>query len=159
MTRPSIKRFIIQTFVVALVAFALQLVWEYSQCGTFYIMDDLTGHTRLMISATVGDMNMSVLLLWMFMFINKDVNWLIGKWHRHDYMIMVFYALFLSFYFEIHALHTNRWGYNPDTMPIIPGTPIGWLPVIQLLILFPIIFMVSRKLYIQISKKMKSGHD
>jgi hypothetical protein len=153
MTRPLLKHFIVQTFVVALVAFVIQLIWEYSQCGVFYIMDDLTGHTRLMISATVGDMNMSILLLWMLMFINKDVNWLLGKWHRHDYIIMVFYALFLSFYFEIHALHTGRWGYNPYTMPIISGTPIGWIPVIQLLILFPIIFMVSRKLYIQISKK------
>lgn len=158
MTRPPLKQFINQTFIVAMVAFVLQLIWEYSQCGPFYIMDNLTGHTRLMISATVGDMNMSIVLLWMLMFINKDVNWLIGKWHRHDYVIMIFYALFLSFYFEIHALHTGRWGYNPDTMPIIPGTPIGWLPVIQLLILIPVIFMVSRKLHILLSKKHRFGH-
>ncbi|VDN48829.1 conserved membrane protein of unknown function [Petrocella atlantisensis] len=153
MTKKTTRDIIIQTLSVAVVAFVFQLIWEYSQCGPFYIMDDdLAGHTRLMISATVGDMNMSLLLLWMLMFINKDVNWLIGKWHRHDYIIMVFYALFISFFFEIHALHTGRWGYNPDTMPIIPGTPIGWLPVIQLLILFPIIFMVSRKVYIQLTK-------
>ncbi len=158
MKKQSIKGFIVQTCVVAVIAFIIQLIWEYSQCGLFYIADDLTGHTRLMFSATIGDMNMSILLLWMLMFINKDVNWLIGKWHRHDYTIMVFYALFLSFYFEIHALHTGRWGYNPDTMPIIPGTPIGWLPVIQLLILFPIIFKVSRIVHIQFSKRFRSDY-
>ncbi|MDF1618308.1 hypothetical protein [Petrocella sp. FN5] len=156
MNKQFIRDLLIQTFIVAVVAFIIQLIWEYSQCGTFYIMDDLTGHTRLMISATVGDMNMSIVLLWMLMFINKNVSWLKGKWHRHDYVIMVFFALFLSFYFEIHALHTGRWGYNPDIMPIISGTPIGWLPVIQLLILFPIIFMISRKLYVQLLNKLKS---
>lgn len=154
MNRLSIKKFLYQTIIVALIAFLLQLIWEYAQCDIFYVTDDITGHTRLMISATIGDMNMSIILIWMLMFINKDVSWLIGKWHRHDYVIMVFYALFLSFYFEIHALYTGRWAYNTSTMPLIPETPIGLLPVIQLLILFPVIFMISRKTYIYISKKL-----
>lgn len=139
------------TIIISLVAFILQLIWEYGQCGLFYTMDDLTGHTRLMMSATIGDMNMSIILYWLLVFINEDINWIVNRWHRHDYIITSLYGLFLSFYFEIHALHTNRWGYNPQTMPLFPGTPIALIPVIQLLILFPIIFYISRMIISRLS--------
>ncbi|WP_202708621.1 hypothetical protein [Sporosalibacterium faouarense] len=68
------KSFIRNTVIVAIVAFILQFIWEYVQCGTFYTMDDLTGHTRLMMSATIGDMNMSIILYWLLIFINKDIG-------------------------------------------------------------------------------------
>lgn len=138
------KSFIRNTLVVAIVAFIFQLVWEYVQCGYFYTMDDMTGHTRLMLSATIGDMNMSIILYWILSYVNKDINWIITRWKRHDYLITTLFGLFLSFYFEIHALHSNRWGYNPDTMPLFPNTPIALIPVIQLVLLFPIIFYVSK---------------
>lgn len=138
------KSFIRNTIVIAIVAFLFQLVWEYMQCGIFYTMDDMTGHTRLMLSATIGDMNMSIVLYWILSYINRDINWIIDRWHRHDYLITILYGLFLSFYFEIHALHNNRWGYNPDTMPLFPNTPIALVPVIQLILLLPIIFVVSK---------------
>lgn len=138
------KKFIRNTVIIAVVAFLFQLAWEYIQCGTFYTMDDLTGHTRLMLSATIGDMNMSIVLYWILIYVNRDINWITDRWNRHDYIIMTLYGLFLSFYFEIHALHVNRWGYNPETMPLFPNTPIALIPVIQLIILFPIIFLVSK---------------
>jgi len=138
------KSFIRNTVIIAVVAFILQLIWEYVQCGVFYTTADLTGHTRLMMSATIGDMNMSIVLYWLLVFVNKDVNWVAKRWHRHDFIITSLYGLFLSFYFEIHALHTDRWGYNLDKMPLFPNTPIGLIPVIQLLILLPIIFLISR---------------
>lgn len=132
------------TIVIAVVAFIFQLAWEYIQCGIFYIMDDLDGHTRLMINATIGDMNMSIILYWILAYSNKNINWIIEKWHRHDYVITILYGLFLSFYFEINALYTNRWGYNPETMPLFPNTPVALIPVIQLVVLFPVIFFVSK---------------
>ncbi|GAA3653816.1 hypothetical protein [Asaccharospora irregularis] len=137
------KSFIRNILVVAIVAFILQGIWEYSQCGRFYVIDDVTGHTRLMLSATFGDMNMSLILYMLLVVVNNDINWILKKWHRHDYIITILYALFLSFYFEIHALYSGRWGYNPDTMPLFLNTNIGLLPVIQLIILLPLIFYIS----------------
>lgn len=141
------------TVVISIVAFVLQMIWEYAQCSYLYELNDLTGHTRLMLSATVGDTNMSIILYWILIFINKNVNWIVEKWHRHDYIITTLYALFLSFYFEIHALYTNRWGYNPETMPLFPGTPVAFVPVMQLLVLFPVIFLISRKILRWVSSK------
>jgi len=140
------KSFIRNTIVVAVVAFIFQFIWEYIQCGVFYIIDNLTDHNRLMISATIGDMNMSIILYWLLAYVNTDINWILDKWKKHDYIITILYALFLSFYFEIHALYTNRWRYNIETMPLFPNTPIGLIPVIQLVLLLPIIFFVSKSI-------------
>ena len=150
------KSFIRNILVVAIVAFILQLIWEYAQCGRFYVVDEVTGHTRLMLSATFGDMNMSLVLYMLLVVVNNDINWILKKWHKHDYVITILYGLFLSFYFEVHALYTGRWGYNPETMPLFPNTNIGLLPVIQLIVLLPLIFYISR-LGIKIYTKNKSS--
>jgi len=147
------KDFTRNILVVAVIAFILQLIWEYAQCGAFFVVDDLTGHTRLMLSATIGDMNMSIILYVLLAFINEDINWLLSKWNKHDYVITILYGLFLSFYFETHALYTGRWGYNPVTMPLFPNTNIALIPVIQLVILLPLIFYISKVL---INKFMKN---
>ena len=138
------KSFITNILVVAVVALILQGIWEYAQCGRFFVVDDVSGHTRLMLSATIGDINMSIILYMLLVVVNNDINWILKKWHRHDYIITILYALFLSFYFEIHALYTGRWGYNPETMPLFFNTNIGLLPVLQLIILLPLIFYISK---------------
>lgn len=153
------KSFIRNILVISVIAFILQLIWEYGQCGTFFIVDDLTGHTRLMLSATFGDMNMSIILYIILVFINNDINWFLGKWNKHDYLITTLYGLFLSFYFEVHALYTNRWGYNPETMPMFPNTNIALIPVIQLLILLPLIFYISKILINKFSRNIDSKID
>ncbi|GAA0716482.1 hypothetical protein GCM10008905_00990 [Clostridium malenominatum] len=107
-------------------------------------MGDLEGHGRLMASATIGDVNMSIVLYILLAYLNKDLNWIRGKWSRQDFVIMILYGLFLSFYFEISALYRGRWGYNVLTMPLVPTTPIGLIPVLQLIILLPLIFYVSK---------------
>jgi hypothetical protein len=149
------KSFIRNILFVAVIAFILQGIWEYAQCGRFYVVDDVTGHTRLMLSATFGDMNISLVLYMLLVAVNNDINWFLKKWHSHNYVITILYSLFLSFYFEIHALYTGRWGYNPNNMPLFPNTNIGLLPVIQLIILLPLIFYIS-SLGIKIYTKNKN---
>ncbi len=136
------KTFLRNLVIIAIIAFVLQGIWEYTVCGLFYTMSDLN-HTRLMLSATFGDMMMSLILYVLLVFVNDDVDWVTRNWKRHDYVIMTLYALFLSFYFEISALYIERWGYDPS-MPIIPSTPIAFIPVIQLLILLPVIFALTK---------------
>ena len=138
------KKFIYNIAIIWIVAFVIQFTWEYFQCGTFYTMGDLEGHTRLMLSATLGDANMSIVLYLLLSYINKDFNWIRFKWNRHDWVIMILYSLFLSFYFEISALYRGRWGYNLAAMPLFPTTPIGLIPVLQLVILLPLIFYITK---------------
>lgn len=140
------------SIAVATVAAPLQFAWEYLQCGIFYNMEASIQHSYLMLSATFGDINMTVVLYFLLSFVNMDLDWITKNWEPKEYVIMALYALFLSFYFESHALHTGRWSYS-EAMPLFLNTNIGLMPVIQLLILFPITFFISRI----ILKKYKSA--
>ena len=140
------------SIAVAMVAAPMQFAWEYWQCGALYNANAGIQHSYLMLSTTFGDVNMSLFLYFLLSFVNMDLDWMIKNWEPKEYVIMALYALFLSFYFESHALHTGRWTYS-EAMPLFLNTNIGLIPVIQLLILFPITFFISRT----ILKKYKSA--
>ncbi len=128
--------------IVGAVSFPLQLIWEVSQCSVFYKMEiDLLN--PLLWSATFGDMNMTLFLYALLTFVYGTRNWIEHPFSKTTIVIMALYALFLSFFFEISALYTGRWEYT-DLMPLFPGTNIGLLPVVQLLVLFPAAFYISR---------------
>lgn len=137
------KKLLKNLLVVAIISFILQYTWEYLQCGTFFIMPADISLSHLMLSATFGDVNMTIILYLLLSFANRDFNWIINKWESKEYIIMSLYALFLSFYFEVHALYTGRWSYS-SAMPLFPNTNIGLIPVMQLLILFPVTFIISK---------------
>lgn len=140
------------TCVLGIVSFILHFVWEYWQCGIFYVMSGAS-NDRLMLSATFGDMMMSIILfLLLSLAIYKDPNWILKRFDNTSIVISTLYALFLSFYFEVHALFTNRWAYS-DAMPLFLNTNIGLIPVIQLVILFPLTFVISRFLLNSVLRK------
>ena len=76
---------------------------------------------------------------------NKSFYWIDKGMSISDVIITAFYSLFMSFYFETRALIEERWTYS-EQMPLIHGTNIGVLPVIQLLILFPLGFYLTKYL-------------
>jgi hypothetical protein len=100
-------------------------------------------HTKLMVSATIGDVGIAIVLFLILVVGNDSINWLVDKWDRKDKFIIILYALFTSFFFEVHALYIGRWGYSSE-MPFFPKTNIGLLPVVQLLILLPLGFLIAR---------------
>lgn len=140
--------------VVAVTAFLLHLVWEYAQCGYFFDMEDSFQHQVLMITATLGDMNMAVALFLMLGWKHKDYHWLSKGMDRGDWLVTLFYSISMSFYFETRALLEGRWVYS-EAMPLIPGTPVGLLPVIQLGILFPLGFYLAAALLRILDRKQQ----
>ncbi|WP_066172480.1 hypothetical protein [Bacillus marinisedimentorum] len=127
---------------VGAVSFLLQLIWEVSQCSVFYQME-LNLLNPLLWSATFGDMNMTIFLYALLSFVHGTRDWIEQPFTKTTMVIMTLYALFLSFFFEISALYKGRWEYS-GLMPFFPGTNIGLLPVVQLLILFPAAFYISK---------------
>lgn len=138
---PILKRILL----IGATAFILHLIWEYAQCGYFFDMEDSFEHQILMITATLGDMNMAIFLYLLLSASNKSFYWIDKGMSISDAVITVFYSLFMSFYFETRALLEGRWVYS-EQMPLIYGTNIGVLPVIQLLILFPAGFYFAKYL-------------
>ena len=139
------RKIIKNLVIVAVTQLILHGIWEYMQCGIFYTMEGQSSfeHTQLMFSATTGDVGIAMTLFIILVIGNHNWNWFLGNWDRKDKIIMILYALFVSFFFEVHALYHGRWGYSSQ-MPLFPGTNIGLLPVVQLLILLPLGFFTSK---------------
>ncbi|MFO7819062.1 MAG: hypothetical protein R6V17_02390 [Halanaerobacter sp.] len=139
------KRTIKNLMIVSVTQLILHGIWEYAQCGTFYTMEGQASfeHAMLMVSATVGDVGIALTLFFILALGNENWNWFLNKWDKKDKFIMILYGLFVSFFFETHALYHGRWGYS-SKMPFFPGTDIGLLPVLQLLILLPLGFLISK---------------
>jgi hypothetical protein len=114
-------------------------------------MASMTYLSPLMWSAIMGDVVMTVILYLLLSLVNKSINWIRAKYDYKDMLISILYGLFLSFYFEVSALYTGRWEYS-ENMPLFLNTDIGLLPVLQLLILFPVTFIGSRKILIALQK-------
>jgi hypothetical protein len=131
--------------VIALIIFASG---EYAICGIFYSMEGqgFIEHQLLMFFAFTGDMFIALGLFLLLTFVNKRSDWFLDKWERKDIVIHLLYSTLLAFYFEAHALHTGRWGYN-ESMPLVFGTSIGLVPVLFLIILIPLIFYLTKKVY------------
>lgn len=138
------KLFIKIIFVLSVISFLFQYLWEYFQCGIFYIMPVETA-SSLMISAVIGDVFITLTLYLILAFMNKRFDWIIAKWQSKELIVMILYSLFVSFYFESSALYTGRWTYSNE-MPLFPNTGIGLLPVLQLLILIPLTCYISKKI-------------
>ncbi|SES29001.1 hypothetical protein [Salipaludibacillus aurantiacus] len=129
--------------IIAVISLVLHGIWEFIVCVPFYAMESVSLTSLLMWSAIMGDVVMTLGLYGILVFVNKQVMWF-QKFRRSDLIIILFYALFFSFYFEVSALVQDRWIYS-DLMPLFPNTNIGLVPVLQLVILFPLTFLIARK--------------
>lgn len=126
--------------VFSAVSCVVQFVWETVQSPIFY---GGTPPVGILLYATGGDVLMGAGLYGLLTVIHRHAGWMTRRYTRADWAVMVLYGSLLSFYIETHALWLHRWHYDA-AMPLIPGTPVGLVPVAQLVILFPAGFAVSR---------------
>ncbi|TDX35499.1 hypothetical protein C7954_1586 [Halanaerobium congolense] len=135
-------------FIFSAVELILHSIWEYSVCGLFYTMEgqSFIEHQLLMFQATIGDVFIALGLFLILAFVNHRSNWFLESWERKDYVISALYSVLIAFYFEAHALHLGRWGYQ-ETMPLVYGTSIAVVPVIQLALLLPLGFIITKKIH------------
>lgn len=138
------KKLLLFLLVLIIISTALNGLWEYGQCGIFYTINGeasfenynlLTGRIILDVAAT--------LILFIFMsIINFDWKWFL-IWDKKDTFIILLFALLVSFYVEVNALYIGRWGYS-GSMPLLIGTEVGLLPLLQWLVIFPISLLLTR---------------
>lgn len=128
--------------VFSTVSYVMQCVWETVQSPIFY---GGTLPVGALLYATGGDVLMGAGLSVLLTVVHQQANWMTRRYPCGDWTIMVLYGSLLSFYLETRALWLHR-GHYDAAMPLIPGTPVGLIPVLQLVILFPVGFAVSRRL-------------
>lgn len=134
----ALARLLSTLFIVAVI---VNYLWELAQAPLFVGGDDFNAMLWHCFVASLGD---GVLVLLMF-----GVGWLVLR--RQDwfvrpgvrgYVLMFVSGLTIAIAVEWIAVHVlQRWAYFP-AMPRLPVIDIGIVPIIQMLVLPPLIFRI-----------------
>lgn len=123
------------------IAVALNYPWEMAQPFLYAGMPPLNIRWWHCFVASLGD---GVLVLAIF-----AVVWMAAR--RHDwsvrlgaggYVVMFATGFVVAVGVELLALREGRWIYAP-TMPLLPWPRVGIVPVVQMLVLPPVIFRMA----------------
>jgi len=132
----------LRPFVIGLLtAFALNLVWENAQAFLFRGYGGFARHFWICFVGTLGDIIIvaaiygAVALLW------RDATWY-RQISMGQVAFVVMLGITIAVAIEAWALASGRWAY--DGMPLVPFTGIGLVPVLQMVILPPLIFAIMR---------------
>lgn len=133
------------TYPLALLptAFALHLAWEYVQCQPYFTHGSLPTTTVTMLLATLGDVALTAIAYVATALIARSWAWPLIRWDRRVWISLMVSAVILALLVEWHALGTGRWGYTAAAL-LVPGTAVGLLPILQLVVLFPLSFGLAR---------------
>lgn len=125
-------------FIVAVV---LNYCWEISQSLLFVGMKYNKAMWWHCFVASLGD-GILVWIIYLTVWAAfRQSNWFVHLGGSH-YGVMLAAGLVMGVAIEWVALHIlNRWAYT-EQMPLIPGLAIGLAPVLQMLILPPVIFSI-----------------
>ena len=128
------KQLTVQWFAVAaLVAVATNLAWEMAQAYLYAPMGDAWQATWRCVLASVADAAIVVLVL---AIARRPWARTRGN-HLVEYAMVVALALAAATAIEWWGLSLGRWAYGPS-MPRIPGTDLGVVPLAQLTLLTPL---------------------
>lgn len=140
MTRAAV----LQMVVMFMVAVTVNFVWEMAQSVLFARMGGWMEGSRRCFVASLGD---GVIVLTI-----AAIGWL---WFRHadwivrpgfgGYTLMTTVGVTIAVLVERYALETGRWAYT-ERMPMLPMVRVGLAPVLQMVIVPPIVFWMATRL-------------
>lgn len=123
------------------VSVLLNYPWELGQAPLYGGMDDFRGSLWHCFVAALGD---GVLVL--ALFLAGAIAFRRADWYRrpglHVYGVMIAAGLVIGMLVEWLGLHVlRRWAYGPG-MPLVPWLGVGLVPIAQMLLLPPLIFLI-----------------
>ena len=131
---------------VMVFSFLLNLVWEYWQVPFFRGMADQPHWlgVKACTQATFGDAGIALAAFWIAAFFARTRSWIMQP-SKSDIAIFIGAGLITTIMFETLATGLlQRWAYN-DAMPRLPITGTGLLPVIQWLVIPPLVIWFVRR--------------
>lgn len=138
-------------FNVLVFSFLLNLVWEYWQVPFFRGMADQSHWqgVKTCTQATFGDAGIALAAFWITAFFARTRSW-IRQPNQSDIAIFIGVGLVATIIFESLATGVlERWTYS-DAMPRLPILGTGLLPIIQWLLIPPLVVWFVRR---QIGKR------
>jgi hypothetical protein len=126
------------SITVFAVAFALNFVWEMAQAPLYGPMGTAWDATRRCLSASLGD---GALVLGILTFVRV----LIGHASvERQYALAIVVGVVVAVGVEFWGLSQGRWSYLAS-MPQIPGTAVGIVPLLQMAALTPVTMWLAEQ--------------
>ncbi|MEW6168403.1 MAG: hypothetical protein AB1651_12010 [Pseudomonadota bacterium] len=135
---------------LAAVSFALHFAWEYAQCEPFFVHLRAPASMAAMLRATLGDLVLTALAGLGTALVSRNPRWPLQRWTPRVWLSLLGLALALSVTVELHALAMDWWRYTARA-PRLPASQVSLLPVLQLVLLFPLSFGLARALALRLS--------
>lgn len=128
-----------------LFAFLLNFVWEMLQTPLFARMPQLPHWpmTVICLQATIGDVGIAIVAFAVGALTDRRLSWFEAPSKRASASYLVA-GILLTAAFELHAICTGRWAYS-ELMPTLPCIGIGAIPLLQWIILPPIVLHLTRR--------------
>ena len=130
---------------LTLTAFVLHLIWENAQAPLFAGYSSFGQHFLICSLSTIGDVVFTAIVYLGIAMLKNDFGWIV-RLRKNDVFVLVVVGFFFALGIEWRALLFGRWGYA-DTMPIIPYFQVGLTPILQMILLLPLSFYLTKKLY------------
>lgn len=137
---------LVPEFHVALFAFLLNFTWEFLQVPFFKEMPEMAHWEAVLFCtrATLGDVLIALSAYWVVAGIRRSRDWI----YRPDVLAIVAFLLvgvLITIVLEWHATQVQqRWQYA-EIMPTLPLLGTGLAPLMQWLLLPPLILWFARR--------------
>jgi hypothetical protein len=139
---------------IFIIAVGLNYIWEVAQSPLFAAINNWDSIWWHCFVASLGDSIILCLIHAIGWAVFDRYDWYIDPGIK-GYGLMLASGLVLAVAIEWGAVHiVQRWAYGVR-MPVVPGLNIGLVPILQMLILPPLVFYFTR---LWINRKKMSRH-
>ena len=132
--------------LIGLLSFLFNFVWEWFQCVPFFVHRGNQASPITMLMAAFGDVYLTFIVLVLVYIVTRRRQPLIQAMQSNlqlrKFFLIEIMAFLVAVGIEKLALAKNRWSYT-DINPLIPGVGVSFLPVLQLMLLIPLVLFVT----------------
>lgn len=139
------KMWLKNIIVVSATSFVLHFIWEWFQCGPFFIHRGVPASPVSMAMSAIGDVLLTFLIIGLALLIGGSDPSLKKLTKTHGIFFIEIFAVIIAIAVEKYALATNRWSYT-EINPVIPILRVSLLPILQMMILTPTIACVASRI-------------
>jgi hypothetical protein len=128
---------------IFLIAVAVNFAWEMAQSVLYTPMGaPLTATWRCFV-ASLGDGAIVLGIAGSGWLLFGRADWFVRSGPK-EYLMMIALGITIAVLLERHAVAAGHWAYT-DRMPILPILNVGLVPVLQMVVLPPVVFWMVRR--------------